>query len=273
MGALEVPHRLSKEEAWESLQAKIEAKERSAKVIPMRKKAVWGRVAAAAAVLFVVGALAYVFAPSAEVVVVSGARVATTFEAIELPDGSVAMVTPETAISWELTADLRSVDLQGEAYFDVVEGAPFEVNLTQGKVEVLGTSFSVYSNGNAFAVECVTGHVRVSDADDQATLVAGQGIKRRNGGLAQPYAHSALGPQWASESEVSYTNADLQRVIRHVTQRFDVNVRLENIEGEREFSGTFVMADPRSTLHIIAKAMALEVREEGSTSYVLFQAD
>lgn len=271
LASYEVPRQCSKEEAWSRLQAKL-AEEQQASVIPMRRRSVL-RWAAAAAVVLLVGAMGYLFIPSAEVLVVAGSRTAVDFTSIELPDGSVAMVTPETELSWEISATRRAIALNGEAYFDVVAGAPFEVTTPGGRVEVLGTSFSVYTNGEAFAVECVSGSVRVSDADVQTTIKAGQGVKRRNGFLAAPYEHGMSGPQWASNTEVSYTNADLNRVIRHVMQRFDIDVRLENIGEGKEFSGTFEMTDASSTLQIIAKAMALEVEAEHSASYVLFGRD
>lgn len=271
MASLEVPRHNTKEAAWEQLQMKLVDK-KDPQVIPMRSKTAF-RWVAAAAVVALVGVLGYLFVPTAETLVVSGSRTATEVSSVELPDGSVAMVTPETQLSWSISDNRREIVLQGEAFFDVVSGAPFEVTTAAGKVEVLGTSFSVYTNEQAFAVECVSGSVRVSDADVQTTITAGQGVKRRNGALASPYEHGMTGPQWVLDAEVSYTNADLHRVVRHVMQRFNILVRLENVGVEKEFSGTFEMVDPTSTLQIIAKAMALELEVESPTSYVLFERD
>lgn len=270
MASLVVPRQNSKEEAWEQLQAKL-AQKRDAQVISMPRRGAL-RWVAAAAVILIVGALAYVFV-LAETALDAGAHAATGFTTVELPDGSVAMLTPETKLNWSFSETRRELNLEGEAFFEVVSGVPFEVATPSGKVEVLGTSFSVYTNDQAFAVECVTGSVRVSDADAEATITAGQGVKRRRGVLGMPYEHEMEGPQWASNGEVSYSNADLNRVMRHVMQRFEVTVRMENISEGKEFSGTFVMSDPENTLQIIAKAMALEVKKEATTSYVLFERD
>lgn len=271
MASLEVPRQNSKEEAWEQLQAKL-AQKRDAQVISMPRRGALRWVAAAAAIV-IVGVLGYLFVPTAVTALDAGSHTATGFTTVELPDGSVAMLTPETKLNWSFSETRRELKLEGEAFFEVVSGVPFEVATPSGKVEVLGTSFSVYTNDQAFAVECVTGSVRVSDADAEATITAGQGVKRRRGALGTPYEHEMEGPQWASSGEVSYSNADLYRVMRHVMQRFDVTVRMENISEGKEFSGTFVMSDPENTLQIIAKAMALEVKKEATTSYVLFERD
>lgn len=67
---------------------------------------------------------------------------------IELPDGSQVELNANSTLTWNENwkrKGIRSVKLDGEAYFDVVrqDGISFEVVANEAIVKVLGTSFNV----------------------------------------------------------------------------------------------------------------------------------
>lgn len=135
---------------------------------------------AAALVFLVVSASAVVyFAGKANVTNTAGAVAEHT-----LPDGSVVLLNQEASLNynkWMFELD-RSVDLEGEGFFEVEKGGDFRVHTTQGVVRVLGTSFNVNTASGVLDVQCKTGKVAVKIAKGSVyTLTPGDGINAAEG--------------------------------------------------------------------------------------------
>ena len=66
---------------------------------------------------------------------------------VTLPDGTIVHLNAGTVMRYpaEFTSDIRLVEMEGEAFFNVMrdEGKPFIVRTRQADVKVLGTSFNV----------------------------------------------------------------------------------------------------------------------------------
>ena len=86
---------------------------------------------------------------------------------VTLPDGTVVHLNAGTVMRYptEFTSDIRLVEMEGEAFFNVMrdEGKPFIVRTRQADVKVLGTSFNVkaYQEDELMAVSVRTGKVEV----------------------------------------------------------------------------------------------------------------
>lgn len=87
-----------------------------------------------------------------------------------LPDGSGVWLYCGAEISYpeEFRDNLRDVELDGEAYFDVVrdETSPFIVTSDLLEVEVLGTRFNVESDGTSAQVVLESGSVNLGRIED-----------------------------------------------------------------------------------------------------------
>ena len=85
---------------------------------------------------------------------------------VTLPDGTVVHLNAGTVMRYptEFTSDIRLVEMEGEAFFNVMrdEGKPFIVRTRQADVKVLGTSFNVkaYQEDELMAVSVRTGKLR-----------------------------------------------------------------------------------------------------------------
>src|SRR5690554_3106436 len=105
---------------------------------------------------------------------------------IQLPDGTKVWLNSDSQISYiETFLDtIRSVTLEGEAYFEVVHDSirPFIVELGPLSVTVLGTAFdiSAFEEERDVKVTLVDGAVRVArsdpDVDDELILSPGTGM-------------------------------------------------------------------------------------------------
>jgi transmembrane sensor len=100
---------------------------------------------------------------------------------VMLPDNSKVLLRKGTTLGYpeNFDKDIRSVDLSGEAFFEVHrnEQQPFVISTANSKVKVLGTTFLVRSKEKRDEVVVVTGKVSVSDKEKEANqvmLMAGQ---------------------------------------------------------------------------------------------------
>lgn len=92
---------------------------------------------------------------------------------IDLPDGSLVRLSPGSTIRYSLGFPQetgRSVDLEGEAFFDVERDTlrPFSVHSGGLTTRVLGTSFTVRSGVKDVSVTVNTGKVAVSPAGQES---------------------------------------------------------------------------------------------------------
>jgi ferric-dicitrate binding protein FerR (iron transport regulator) len=103
-------------------------------------------------------------------------------EIIELPDGSTVKLNAGSEITYLADGwdDERTLQLKGEAFFQVKKGSDFQVVTPTGTVTVLGTSFNVRARGEATEVICYTGKVRVQLDTVLATLTPGNAIRVSN---------------------------------------------------------------------------------------------
>jgi len=83
-----------------------------------------------------------------------------------LPDESSFVLNAESELSYDADAwkKDRSLNLSGEAFFQVKKGSKFSVLTKNGRVEVLGTEFNVNARDGFFEVFCQSGKVLVKSS-------------------------------------------------------------------------------------------------------------
>jgi transmembrane sensor len=158
-------------------------------------RAPWLRHTAVAAA--VVGAFALGFAyllrgPATEPLTAANGLYATAVgqqTTTELPDGSQIILNTNSQIRVDYGDRYRQVHLlQGEALFTVAKSAerPFRVYAGSGRIQALGTAFSVYLNGEDVQVTVSEGRVALASVDSprsKATQTpAGTGNRRDGAG-------------------------------------------------------------------------------------------
>lgn len=151
----------------------------------VRKSLVFSALKVAAAILLLVGSsylFSLYFSGQAETVaqkinVPPGNRTSLT-----LPDGTLVWLNSNTTLTYPniFDKDTRSVELDGEAYFEVTKDTKksFIVKTNKFNIEVLGTTFNVeaYSDKPDFEVALFTGKIRVFKEPEEKPLylTAGQ---------------------------------------------------------------------------------------------------
>src|SRR5688572_23904344 len=97
------------------------------------------------------------------------------FEVEELPDGSIAFLNHNSALSYDEEFSPRMLEVEGEVFFSVVEGeAPFVVKSQHGEITVVGTEFNVKSQAEELEVEVEKGIVELKTTMHSEKVKRGQ---------------------------------------------------------------------------------------------------
>lgn len=192
----------------------------------------WAWSAAATLLLSVGGLLAWGSMPVEREVASGGAP-----QLAPLPDGSTLWLAPGSRVTYArrlgwptgLRAGARTVQLEGEAFFDVArDGRPFRVRTSDAEVQVLGTRFAVRaataSSGTRVQVE--EGRVAVTADQARVELGAGQGTVVRQTGLTVQDIPAARVAVWR-RGGLAALDEPLGEVLAELSRRFDVEIDVD----------------------------------------------
>jgi len=146
----------------------------------------------------------------------------------------------EISYSMDNWSENRNVTLKGEAFFEVMKGSKFTVSTSQGDVAVLGTSFNIFNRDSFFEVNCYTGKVEVTHAEDEVVLTPGKETKLLNDALLRPTDFNASAPDWRL-NQFAFQDVPLVRVIEELEVEFGVTIINESeINDEIQFTGEII---------------------------------
>lgn len=190
---------------------------------------------------------------------------------ITLPDGTRVWLNAASSLRYPVafSTNLREVELQGEAYFEVMPDTerPFVVNSRKQRVHVLGTKFNVnaYVNEPDVITTLVEGRVQVSDA--ASSLVR----------TLNPGEQSVFGPQGVSVRQVDVSNyigwkdgrfmfdrIGLPVILRQIERWYEVDFVFDNPPADVKLWGTLSRDVPLSRLlEILELNTEYEFKREG----------
>lgn len=188
---------------------------------------------------------------------------------IELGNGSEVWLNDGSTVEynakdWE---NQRTIELSGEAMFEVTKGRPFIVNTKHGSIRVLGTQFNVRAWGENLYVECYEGSVQVTAATQEVVLAANEAVNVVQGEMNGKTTISNAAPLWRDAVSRFY-DEQLQNVFAEIERQFDVEVEVR--AQDRSFSGNFRHQDLENALLSICKPLGLKftVSADGKTVVV-----
>ena len=169
---------------------------------------------------------------------------------VRLPDGTHVSLAPESRVTWLVAADTlaRDVQLEGEAYFDVVhdDAKPFRVHVRNVVIRDVGTRFAVraYANDRAVRVVVTHGSVRVR----ATSAPAGSGSLVDAGMLSVTDSTGATSVRNDADTarynafvrgEMRFVGVPLRSVIGELSRWYDVDMRLaDKAIGDRRVTAT-----------------------------------
>lgn len=173
--------------------------------------------------------------------------------AITLPDSSKVWLNSESYLRYpsKFDGDLRSVQLIGEAYFDVErdEKRKFVVNTSDNlQIEVLGTEFNIdaYTN-KPISTTLVSGKVKISYSDDNNnreyfTMQPNQKVIYDQQSKSIDVLTVRVDPDVAwKDGKIIFSDTSLEDALNILGKRFNVDFVIKDKKlKENRFTGTFV---------------------------------
>jgi ferric-dicitrate binding protein FerR (iron transport regulator) len=193
---------------------------------PMNLLVKWALSAAAVLTVFIGGGCLYngvTPAPSMQVQVNTQEKKDSTV----LPDGSLVTLDTTTSLQYSkrLSGKKRSVDLTGEAYFEVRSDSlnPFTVNIGGTKIIARGTAFNI--NGHAddsTVITLVEGTLLIKTNKQHRTISAGKQATIKNNTIIISTTrdiHKVL--EW--KPVIVFDGQTLQSVMKQIHQHYKIN--------------------------------------------------
>jgi ferric-dicitrate binding protein FerR (iron transport regulator) len=261
-----IPYEKSKDEVWAEMMEKRKAMpQRKPKT---RKLVVYWSVAATLAIL--IGITAFMRFYTTTIYAPAGQHVSRV-----LPDNSKIHLNANTKAIyhpywWRFK---RTVQLEGEAYFEVTKGKSFSVVSDLGKTSVLGTSFNIFARDNDYRVHCLSGKVEVKSTKGEkrilkpheAVVVNTKGEVLELNDIQSKHAIS-----W-TKNKFIFTGTPLRLVFEEMERQFDIQIVFDfDITGT--YTGNFKRgSSPEEILNVIARPFGLKVEKIHQTKYKISQ--
>lgn len=251
---------------WEEDEKKEESDSGNIKVL---KKWVW---VAACSVILVVSGLSYLVFGRGQV------TESTTFGEVRqviLPDGSAVTLNANSTLLWdEKMKKERRVQLQGEAFFDVVSdpSRPFIVEVEDIGIKVVGTSFNVKNRGKNREVILKTGKVEIfhnqtkqtSEHEKPVILEAGEALQYDSEQLRRT---KSSGAQQAStlwkEGMLRFIDTRTEEVMEEMEMLYGVKILMEVPElSDRPLDITLPYVEWDRVGEVLALTLGVEMIKE-----------
>lgn len=180
---------------------------------------------------------------------------------IILPDNSVVTVNADSELCYSKAdwANHRIVKLEGEAFFEVEKGSKFLVKTDNGEVEVLGTSFNVYSRDDRFFVQCETGKVGVRSEGKETILMPQESAALDKSTNKLDIIESTFKRSDWRTGTFNYNDEKLGHVLQDIERTFGVTIEEPSNINETLYNGEFTSQNVDSALYQILWPLNLEV--------------
>jgi len=247
-----------------------------------RPMLVGGLLAAAA----IVGVLVVARRAEAPVTSTVTARVFATGvgkrDSIRLADGSLVLLGPDSRLTVPapgFPAGSRTVELRGDAYFDVRhdESHPFSVHMASAVIQDVGTTFTVESDdANATVVTVVSGSVRlrgVNEGRDAGVILsAGQRGSIDEAGRTTTERAAAADDDIAwTTGKLVFRDASFTRVAAEVYRWYGVRLHVgdPSLMSQHINTQLFTNQPIDEVLHVIELSLGVRIERQGDSAIVM----
>ena len=195
---------------------------------------------------------------------------------MSLPDGSKVWLNSASSLRFPtvFTGKERTVDLTGEAYFEIAAqaGKPFKVFVDGVQVAVLGTHFNVmaYQDESSIKTTLLEGAVRITKGEDNVLLQPGQqaGYDRTSTHLTVSKSDVEVAVAWKN-GMFRFRAADIKTIMREVARWYNVEVNYEGNIQERHLTGEAPRNVNLSELLKVLELNGVHSRMEGNRIIVM----
>lgn len=186
-----------------------------------------------------------------------------------LPNGTEVNLDVVSSIvynkkSW---AQLRTVKLKGQAYFNVTKGAPFIVHAGNTEIKVLGTKFNINHTDELLQISCYEGKVMVTHNQQEEVLTKGKEfILHKDVPLIQ--FHNLDTPDW-KRGYLRYNQTMLSQIIIDLEKHYSVKFQLPIAKATLKFTGKLPTHNLDLALKNLFTTMELEYNQTESGIFII----
>jgi len=188
--------------------------------------------------------------------------------AFELPDGSKVLLNSKSTITFDKKNwnTNRTLELNGEAYFDVERGSTFTVKTPQGNVTVLGTEFNVNANTDFFKISCYEGKVNVFDNsnDSNHILTPSLGYQNIKGNAPVSLNFNSTHPEWIDNQSI-FKSTPIKHVFKALEKQYELQFKYDNFDDSILFTGSFPNNNKEIALKTVLKSLNLTYTTQGNS--------
>ncbi|NGF56594.1 DUF4974 domain-containing protein [Parapedobacter sp. SGR-10] len=193
------------------------------------------------------------------------------FYKVILQDGTKVSLNSGSTLVYptQFTGDTRSVELQGEAYFEVASNKkrPFIVKARDTDIRVTGTSFNLeaYTEEKAIVTTLLEGEVYVSKEQATVRLQPGEqstsvfGTSR----ITKKAVDAKSSIAWTTGYFI-FEDQEIESILREVARWYDVDIYVQRKSADKKLGGIFSrQKSVEELLHYLKKLNVLEFEKEG----------
>ena len=227
---VEVSYSRSKEEVWAELEARLTGTPSRSLGTPSQSTGTPSQLRiyrypllAAASLLLLAGISALLFFYTTRISSPAGQHLSHV-----LPDGSLVKLNAGSEIAYKtfLWRFQRKLTFEGEAYFEVQKGEKFEVISSNGRTEVLGTSFNIFSRNDEYKVTCITGSVKVISLSSEEAVLKPEyeaTVDRQGNILVSKEIKSGMNHAWINNM-FYFIGRPLPLVLEEIGRQFNITI-------------------------------------------------
>ena len=161
-----------------------------------------------------------------------------------LADGTRVWLNSASSLRYPsaFAGDTRTVELSGEAYFEVAKNIdhPFIVNSKDISVKVLGTHFDImaYADEDALNTTLIEGAVLVSQGSQSRILAPGQQalVAGNNSIISVQAADTDKAIAWTT-GFFKFNHTDLHTIMREIARWYDIDIVYETNDNTETYGG------------------------------------
>ena len=195
---------------------------------------------------------------------------------IILSDGTKVKLNASSSLSFPniFGEEDRTVDLEGEAYFEVAKqnGKNFLVHSGIQTVQVLGTHFNIdaYADEKDIRTTLLEGSVKVILGEQSVLITPGQqAVVTRTGNISKKDVDLEKEVSWINE-QFAFDNDDLKSVMRQISRWYDVNIVYVGDIPDKKFFGGIPRNSKLSEVFKILELNNIQSELNGNTVKVSY---
>lgn len=187
---------------------------------------------------------------------------------VTLPDGSLVVLNKNSELTYpeKFNKNQRLVSLSGEGYFEVIKNPDkqFRINIDeQAVIEVLGTSFNIYSEkeNKLVDVNVLSGKVAFYSPEQEnakTILVKDENASFKNGVISKNLPKDKNFLSWRT-GVIFFENESIENVCKTLSKFYDKKIIIEELDGnEILFTSTIDNQELGSVLEEIKLVLYLD---------------